>query len=202
MSTKYNIITKSTYKDFSNMTDDIQIVENDLEMKRATLIDKFNNKCQLDYNEDDIIIALTRFRKNDPVYFLYLLVTLTDAVFLSEDTFKNCIQIPLMNKPDSRIVEITRSTYEEFTKYFKENIKWARDFDKESQSLNPNCQIDSYTNSIESNHIIGQNDCNSMNKSMREEPRKTDDYFELDEDFEIEKFDNVNQGIVAKNNTI
>lgn len=185
MSTKFNIITKTTYKDFCDKTIDIQIVENNLEIRRVTLMDKFGNKCRLDYNEDDTIIALTRVDVNDPVYMLYLLVTLTDAIFLSEDNFKKCIQIPLMNNLDNRIVEITRSTYEKFTKYFLENIKYARDFDKEFRLINPNGQIDSYTNTIESNHLIGQNKCISMNKSMREEPSKTDDYFELDEDFKI-----------------
>ena len=202
MSTKFNIITKTTYKEFCDKTNDIQIVENNLEMRRVTLVDKFSNKCQLNYNEEDTIIALTRFGENDPVHFLYLLVTLTDAVFLSENAFKNCIQIPLMNMLDSRMVEITRSTYEEFTKYFKENIKYARDFEKESQFLNPNGQIDSYTNSIESNHLIGQNNCDPMTKSMREETRKTDDYFELDEDFKFEKITIKNQDFNSQNNII
>lgn len=136
MSTKFNIITKTTYKEFCDMTSDIQIVENNLETRSVTLRDKFGNKCQLEYNKDDTITALTRAGKHDPVYMLYLLVTLTDAIFLSENNYKNCIQIPLMNKLDSRIVEITRSTYEEFTKYFRKNIKYARDFDKEYQLLN------------------------------------------------------------------
>ena len=52
MNTKYKIITKTTYKDFCEKTDDIQIVENDSEMRRVTLIDKFGNKCQIDYKED------------------------------------------------------------------------------------------------------------------------------------------------------
>jgi hypothetical protein len=200
VSTKFNIITKNTYKEFYDKTIDIQIVENNLELKMVTFLDKFGNISLIEYDVDDIIIALSSVERHDPVYLLYLLVTLTDAVFLSENNYKNCIQIPLMNKLGIKKVEIETSTYEEFTKYFKENIKWAGDFDTESQFLNPNGQIDSYTNSIVSNYLIGQNSCNSMTKSMWEEPRKTDDYFELDEDFEIKKIIIKNQDFSSKNN--
>lgn len=199
MTTKFNIISETTYKEFCDKTNDIRIIENDLEMRRVTVVDKYNNKCQLEYDEEDTLTALTRFGKNDPAYFLYLLVTLTDTVFLSEDAFKNCIQIPLMSKLDSRIIEITRETYDEFTMYFKENINWARDFDKEFRLLNQNGQIDSCTNSIEPKHLIGQNNCNPMNKSMPEETRKTADYFELDKDSEIEELDKENQDFVGTN---
>jgi hypothetical protein len=135
MSTKYNIITKITYKDFCEKTTDIKIVENDFEKRMVTLIDKFGNKCRIDFNENDTIIALTRIRGNDPVYMLYLLVTLADAKFLSEDDFKNCIQVPLMNEPDCKMVKITNGTYEEFTQYFLDYVKFERDFKKEYQIL-------------------------------------------------------------------
>ena len=39
MNAKYNIITKTSYKDFCEKTNDIQIVENDLENRIATVID-------------------------------------------------------------------------------------------------------------------------------------------------------------------
>jgi hypothetical protein len=131
--TKFNIITKTTYKDFCDKTSDIQIVENNLEMRMVTLLDKFGNISLLEYDADHVIISLCSVEKHDPAYLLYLLVTLTDAVFLSENNYKNCIQIPLIDKLGINTVEIETSTYEEFTRYFKENIKWARDFDKESQ---------------------------------------------------------------------
>lgn len=111
----------------------------------------------LEYNEDDTIIALTRVGKNDPVYFLYLLVTVTDAIFLSEDAFKNCIQIPLMNNLDNRIVKITKGTYQEFTNYFMDNIKYARDFDKEYQLFKEGKRADSKAPNDESNSPEGEN---------------------------------------------
>jgi len=140
MSTKFNIITKTRYKEFCD-TANIQIVENNLEMRIVTIADKFGNISQLKYNEDDTIIELSSVVRHDPVYLIYLLVTLTDTLFLSEENYRNCIQIPLMKKLGNKTVEIETSIYEEFTKYFKENIKWVRDFDKESQLLDRNGQI-------------------------------------------------------------
>lgn len=142
MSTKFNIITKTRYKEFCN-TSNIQIVENNLEMRVVTLSDKYGNISQLEYNEDDTIIALSSVDKHDPVYLLYLLVTLTDSLFFSEENYRVCLQIPLMNELGNEEVEIKTSNYEEFTNYFKENIKWARDFKKESRLLDRNGQIDS-----------------------------------------------------------
>ena len=189
MSTKFNIITKTTYKEFCDKTNDIQIVENNLEMRRVTLVDKFSNKCQLNYNEEDTIIALTRFGENDPVHFLYLLVTLTDAVFLSENAFKNCIQIPLMNMLDSRMVEITRSTYEEFTKYFKENINYTRDFEKEFQLFTKGKHADSKAPNDELNSPERENNNDLISNAIGKDHKKLDDYFELDEDSELERKD-------------
>jgi hypothetical protein len=108
MSKKYNIITKTTYKDFCDKANDIRIVENNLEEKKITLLDKFGNRCQIEYNEDNIIIALTKVGANDPVFILNLLVTISGAIFLCEDDFKNCIQIPLLNKSHIEKVEITK----------------------------------------------------------------------------------------------
>jgi hypothetical protein len=122
MSKKYNINTKTTYKDFCDKANDIRIVENNLEEKKITLLDKFGNRCQIEYNEDNIIIALTKVGANDPVFILNLLVTISGAIFLCEDDFKNCIQIPLLNKPLSEKVEITKDYYEGFTQYFKNYI--------------------------------------------------------------------------------
>ena len=133
MNKKYNIITKTTYKDFCDKTNDIQIVENNSDEKQITLLDKFGNRCQIAYNEDDTIIALTKVGANDPVFILNLLVTISGAIFLCEDDFKNCIQIPLMNKPYTEKVEITNDSYEGFTQYFKDYVKYWRDFDKEYQ---------------------------------------------------------------------
>jgi hypothetical protein len=131
MNKKYNIITKTTYKDFCDKTNDIQIVENNSEKKKITLLDKFGNRCQMEYNEDNIIIALTRVGADDPVFILNLLVTLFGAIFLCESDFKNCIQNPLLNKPEPMNVDITKDSYEGFTQNFKNYVKYWRDFDKE-----------------------------------------------------------------------
>jgi hypothetical protein len=136
MSKKYNIITKTTYKDFCDKANDIRIVENNLEEKIITLLDKFGNRCQIEYNEDNIIIALTKVGANDPVFILNLLVTISGAIFLCEDDFKNCIQIPLLNKSHIEKVEITKDYYEGFTQYFKNYVKYWRDFAKEFQLPN------------------------------------------------------------------
>jgi hypothetical protein len=198
MSTKYNIITKTTYKDFCEKTDDIQIVENYLEKRKITLLDKFGNKCQIDYNEDDTILALTRIGVNDPVYILYLLVTLADAMFLSEDAFKNCIQVPLLDKPDTQIVEITNDVYEEFTRYFLDYVKHARDFNREFQLFTEAKRADSKTIKDVTNSLEEENDNNLKIISTGKEQKKLNEYFELDEDFEIEKINIENQKITPK----
>ena len=182
MSTKYNIITKATYKEFCEKTNDIQIVENDSEMRRVTLIDKFGNKCQIDYKEDDTILALTRIGGNDPVYMLYLLVTIADAKFLSEVDFKNFVQGPLMNMPGNKIVEITRGTYEEFTKYFMDYVKYFRDFDKEFQFTEKK-QTDASKMKNVSNSLVGRSANALVTKATWKGHKKLDDYFELDKDY-------------------
>ena len=185
MSIKYNIITKTSYKEFCEKTADIQIVENEPEMRRITLIDKFGNKSQIDYNEDDTILALTRIGKNDPVYMLHLLATIADAIFLSEVDFKNFIQVPLMNKPGNKILEITRGTYEEFTKYFMDYVKYFRDFDKEFQLFTEKKQTDASKMENVSNSLVGRSANALVTKATGKDHKKLDDYFELDEDFEI-----------------
>jgi hypothetical protein len=163
MYTKYNIITKTKYKDFCEKTNDIQIVENNLEMRKITLMDKFGNICPIEYKDDDTIQTLTRFGENDPVYMLYLLVTIADAKFLSEDEFKNYVQLPLMNEPDCKMVKINNSTYEEFTKYFMDYVKYERDFDKEFQLINEKGQTDSNITINESNLLEGGNNIKIKN---------------------------------------
>ena len=186
MNTKYKIITKTSYKDFCEKTNDIQIVENDLENRIATVIDKFGNKSQLDYNEDDTILALTRMGKNDPVYMLHLLVTVADAIFLSEVDFKNFIQVPLMNEPHCKMVKISDNAYEGFTHYFRDYVKYFRDFDKEFQLFMEGKRTDSKTLNDESNSLEVKNNNASGTIATGKGHKKLDDYFELDEDYEIE----------------
>lgn len=185
---------------FCNKTNDIQVIENDLKKRSITLMDRFGNKCQLEYNEDDTIIALTRTDANDPIYMLYLLVTLTNALFLSEDNLKNCIQVPLKDKPDNKIVEITHDTYKEFTKYFEEYVKYRRNFEKEYQLLNVKKQTYSDRINTESNFLDTEKNDVLKTKMIGAEKRETGEYFELDLDFEIDKITIKNQDVNSQNN--
>ena len=185
MNTKYNIITKTSYKEFCEKSEDIQIVENDLENRIATLMDKFGNKCQIDYKEDDTILALTRIGGNDPVYMLHLLVTVADAIFLSEVDFKNFIQVHLMNESHRKMLEISDSAYEGFTHYFRDYVKYFRDFDKEYQLITEKKQTDASKMKNVSNSLVGRSTNALVTKATGKDHKKLDDYFELDEDFEI-----------------
>jgi hypothetical protein len=200
MSTKYNLITKTIYKDFCEKTNNIQIVENDSEKRRVTLMDKFGNKCLIDYNKANTIFTLTRVGRNDPTYILYLLVTLANAKFLSEDDFKNCMQVPLMNGPDCKMVKITKSTYEGFTQYFMDYVKYEKDFYKEFQLFTKGKRADSKTINDVPYTLEGGNNNALIVKPMGKKQRRTDDYFELDEVDELEKMDSLNQDSISKNN--
>jgi len=193
MSKKFNLITKTSYKDFCNKTQDIQIVEIDLASRRVTLVDKFENKIQMEYNHNNTIISLLCIGNNDPEFVLHLLVTKADAIFLCEDDYKKYIQVPLKEEPYCKSVKITIGTYEEFTKYFKDYVKYVRDFDKEFQIFSEKKRKHAETINQVSDSFAGGNGHALDANTMEEEQIMTNDIFELDEDYEIEKIDIVHQ---------
>jgi len=111
---------------------------------------------------------------------LNLLVTLSGAIFLCEDDFKNCIPDSFNEQAIYREVEITNDSYEGFS-VFKDYLKYW-----EILTKNIKFTQKKYTDSniFIMNKLVGWEKIQRLkNQTNRIGTEKTDEYFELDEDF-------------------